>query len=68
MLIIIITIMFGIFIINNYKKKENKNFQIGGSFQLIKQNGDSYSSKLINKKKLYILVIPFAQMFVRLIC
>ena len=45
MLIIIITIMFGIFIINNYKKKENKNFQIGGSFQLIKQNGDSYSSK-----------------------
>ena len=64
MLIIIITIMFGIFIINNYKKKENKNFQIGGSFQLIKQNGDSYSSKLINKKK----VIYFGYTFCPDVC
>lgn len=52
MLIIIFTLLFGIFIITNLYNNESNKPQIGGSFELKDQNGNIYSSKKVPKKKL----------------
>ena len=51
MLVIVITIVIGIYIITQYKNKEVNNINIGGSFKLINQKGEQYSSELRSKKK-----------------
>lgn len=51
MVVIIITLVIGIFIITQYKNKKTGNINIGGSFKLINQEGEPYLSELIEKKK-----------------
>ena len=64
MLIIIFTLLFGIFIITNLYNNESSKPQIGGSFELKDQNGNIYSSKKVLKKNLYISDIHFVLMCV----
>lgn len=51
MLVIAITLFIGIYIITQYKKKENTDINIGGSFKLINQKGELYLSERSSKKK-----------------
>ena len=51
MLVIVITIFIGVYIITQYKNKSGKDINIGGSFKLINQKGELYSSELRSKKK-----------------
>ena len=51
MLVIISTILIGIYIITQYKNKKINDINIGGSFKLINQKGEQYSSELRSKKK-----------------
>ena len=51
MLVIVITIVIGIYIITQYKNKKINDINIGGSFKLINQKGEQYSSELRSKKK-----------------
>ena len=51
MLVIVITIFFGIYIITQYKNEKSNNINIGGSFQLIDQKGELYISESRSKKK-----------------
>ena len=51
MLLIAITIFIGIYIITQYKNKKVNDINIGGSFKLINQKGEIYSSELRSKKK-----------------
>ena len=54
MLVIVITIVIGIYIITQYKNKKINDINIGGSFKLINQKGEQYASELrSNKKVLY---------------
>ena len=64
MLVIIITIFIGIYIITQYKNKKVNEINIGGSFELINQNGESYSSESRLKKK----VLYFGYTFCPDIC
>ena len=52
MLLVVGTVIFGIFIISQLENKNSNAINIGGSFELIDQNGKVYSSKLVSKKKL----------------
>ena len=51
MLVIAITLFIGIYIITQYKNKENTDINIGGSFKLINQKGELYLSERSSKKK-----------------
>ena len=51
MLVIVITIFIGVYIITQYKNKSGRDINIGGSFKLINQKGELYSSELRSKKK-----------------
>ena len=51
MIVIIFTILIGIYIITQYKNKKINDINIGGSFKLINQKGEQYSSELRSKKK-----------------
>ena len=51
MVVIIITLVIGIFIIMQYKNKKTGNINIGGSFKLVNQEGEPYLSEFIKKKK-----------------
>jgi protein SCO1/2 len=64
MLVIIVTIFFGIFIITQYKNKKVNNIDIGGSFKLIDHRGEQYLSELSGKKK----VIYFGYTFCPDVC
>ena len=64
MLVIVITILVGIYIITQYKNKKVNEINIGGSFELINQNGESYSSESRLKKK----VLYFGYTFCPDIC
>lgn len=64
MLVIVITILVGIYIITQYKNKKVSEINIGGSFELINQNGESYSSESRLKKK----VLYFGYTFCPDIC
>ena len=64
MLVKVITIVIGFYIITQYKNKEVNNINIGGSFKLINQKGEQYSSELRSKKK----VLYFGYTFCPDIC
>ena len=64
MLVITITIFIGIYIFTQYKNKHVNNINIGGSFKLINQKGELYSSELKSKKK----VLYFGYTFCPDIC
>ena len=51
MLVIVITLLIGIYIITKYENKTGNDINIGGSFELINQNGELYLSELRSKKK-----------------
>ena len=51
MLVIVITLLIGIYIITQYENKKGNDINIGGSFELINQNGELYLSELRSKKK-----------------
>ena len=51
MLVIVITLLIGIYIITQYENKTGNDINIGGSFELINQNGELYLSELRSKKK-----------------
>ncbi len=51
MLVIVITLLIGIYIITQYENKKVNDINIGGSFKLINQNGEPYLSQLRSKKK-----------------
>ena len=55
MLVIVITLLIGIYIITQYENKTGNDINIGGSFELINQNGELYLSELRSKKKSFIL-------------
>lgn len=70
--ILIFTIIIFIYLINIFtektaKKEFNQNIKVGGSFVLVDSKNKIFSSKELKKKKLFILVIRFVQMFVHLI-
>ena len=52
MLVIVVTILVGIFIITQYKNKKGNNIEIGGSFKLIDHKGEQYLSESSGKKKI----------------
>ena len=69
--ILIFTIIIFIYLINLFiekttKNEFNQNIKLGGSFVLVDSKNKVFSSKDLKKKKLFILVIRSAQMFVHL--
>ena len=64
MLVIVVTILVGIFIITQYKNKKGNNIEIGGSFKLIDHKGEQYLSESSGKKK----VIYFGYTFCPDVC
>ena len=51
MLLIATTLFDGFYIITHYKNKKVNDVNIGGSFNLVNQYGERYSSELRSKKK-----------------
>ena len=52
MFIIVLTILIGLFILNNLSQKPTNKIMLGGTFNLTDQNGNTYSSEDTKKKKL----------------
>ena len=53
MSVLVLVILFGIFLIKNFPSTNNKQFpSLGGSFQLTDQNGKTFYSRNLDKKKI----------------
>jgi len=64
MLIVVVTILIGLFILSKLNDQPSNKIMIGGNFNLIDQNGNNYSSQNIKKNK----VIYFGYTFCPDIC
>lgn len=64
MLIVVVTILIGLFILSNLNDQPSNKIMIGGNFNLVDQNGNNYLSQNIKKNK----VIYFGYTFCPDIC